>query len=295
MGQVHAEVVGLLAVRRAPHLLQQLALGDELALVADEHLEQLPLDRRQVDRLAGGVDDRRGDEVDGEVVGGDDRRLRGRPVPAHGGPQPGEQLVHAERLGDVVVGAGVEGGDLVAFGAPRRQHDDGHVGPAAEPLDHLDPVDAGQPEVEQHDVGVRLPGGDQRLLAGRGQVDLVAACDEVEAQRPADRRLVVDDEHAGHRADRQPNRRGDAAAGRVVEGQLATHRVDEAAGDRQPEPEALRAAAVVEALERFEEPDPVVLRQSRTTVDDADVETFGRHEAGLDRDRARSDRSARAR
>ena len=34
-----------------------------------------------------------------------------------GRPQAGEQLLDAERLGDVIVGAGVEGVDLVALGA----------------------------------------------------------------------------------------------------------------------------------------------------------------------------------
>ena len=94
--------------------------------------------------------------------------------PAHRGPEPGQQLVHAERLGDVVVGAGVEGGHLVGLGVAHRQHDDRHLGPAPQARDHLDAVDAGQAEVEDHHVGVVLGGEAERLLAGRRQVDLVA-------------------------------------------------------------------------------------------------------------------------
>ena len=40
-------------------------------------------------------------------------------------PQPGQQLVDPERLRHVVVGAGVERGDLLALVADRREHDHG--------------------------------------------------------------------------------------------------------------------------------------------------------------------------
>ena len=78
----------------------------------------------------------------------------------------------------------------------------GHPAPAPQSLDHLDAVDAGQPEVEQDDVGM-VPGREvERLLARRGEVDLVAAGSQVDAQGPPDLRLVVDHEDAGdgHRA-----------------------------------------------------------------------------------------------
>ena len=39
LGHVDPQVVGLGLVLRAPHLLQQLPLGDELARVADQHLD----------------------------------------------------------------------------------------------------------------------------------------------------------------------------------------------------------------------------------------------------------------
>jgi hypothetical protein len=56
-------------------------------------------------------------------------RLRGGA--ANRGAQPGQQLVHAEGFGDVVVGAGVERRDLVTGVGTRRQHDDGRGAPAA--------------------------------------------------------------------------------------------------------------------------------------------------------------------
>ena len=118
----HAQVVRLVVVLGTPHLLQQLALGDELAAVAHEHLDEVPLGRREADLVAVAVHPL-GREVDGEVRGLDERLLVSGRGPAERGAQPGEQLVHAERLGDVVVGAGVERGDLVALRrrAPRAR------------------------------------------------------------------------------------------------------------------------------------------------------------------------------
>ena len=96
----------------------------------------------------------------------DDGLLLGRRRSAQGCAQPGQQLVHPERLRDVVVGAGVEGGDLVALALAHREDDDRNDGPAAQAADHLDAVDSGQAEVEDDEVGV-LARGDGRALPRR--------------------------------------------------------------------------------------------------------------------------------
>ena len=155
-------------------------------------------------------------------VGLDDRQLLDRGGPAHRGPQPGQQLVHAERLGQVVVGAGVERLDLVVLVLADRQDDDGHRAPAPQAAHHLDAVDAGQADVEHHHVGMALGRQAQRLLAGGGQVDLVLAGAQVGGQGPPDLRLVVDHQHAGHgRACSRGHGRG---RGRGRTGRLATGR-----------------------------------------------------------------------
>ena len=124
--------------------------------------------------------------------------------------------------------------------------------------------------------------GDQleRLLAGLGQVDVVAARLEVGRQGAPDRRLVVDDEHPRHRtATAEPlghreadDHRRPAARG-VLDRQLAVHRLDEAAGDRQPEADAgavrrggRRGAGTAGTPARGRR------RGSRAPVDDADVD-----------------------
>ena len=48
------------------------------------------------------------------------------------GAQPRQQLVDAERLGDVVVGAGIERGDLLVLVADGREDEDRDVRPAAQ-------------------------------------------------------------------------------------------------------------------------------------------------------------------
>ena len=60
--------------------------------------------------------------------------------------------------------------------------------------DHLDAVDPGQAEVEDDEIGMVARGQRERDLAGRGEVDLVAARLEVRAEGAQELRLVVDDQ-----------------------------------------------------------------------------------------------------
>ena len=71
LGEVDAQVVGLGRVGRAPHVLEQLLLGDEPAPVADQHFQHAPFGGGEVDFLAV-LADLLGDQVDGEGVGFDD-------------------------------------------------------------------------------------------------------------------------------------------------------------------------------------------------------------------------------
>ena len=77
---------------------------------------------------------------------------RGRVAQRHAHAR--QQLAHAEGLGHVVVGAGVERGDLVALLAARGEHDDRHLAPLPQPADHLQAVHIGQAQVQNDDVGL---------------------------------------------------------------------------------------------------------------------------------------------
>ena len=91
-------------------------VGDELPGVAHEHFHDVPLRRGEPDELVA-APRLLCDEVDREVGGREDCAAFGQNGPAHRGPQSSEQLVHAERLGHVVVGAEVERFDLCGLGA----------------------------------------------------------------------------------------------------------------------------------------------------------------------------------
>ena len=76
-----------------------------------------------------------------------DRGLRGRRQPraAHVGANPRPKLHGPERLGDVVVGAGVEQPRLLVLGMPRREHDDGNVRVFADARQTSTPSMSGRP------------------------------------------------------------------------------------------------------------------------------------------------------
>jgi hypothetical protein len=127
-----------------------------------------------------------GRQIHDEVWGCHHGLVRGRGSPADGGAQAGEQLVHAERLGHVVVGAGVERGHLLGLLAPGGQHDDRDGGPAADAVNDVGSVHVGQAEVQDDDV--RALTGHRGQAGGtvhRGADDILAG-GEVDPQRAQD-------------------------------------------------------------------------------------------------------------
>ena len=124
--------------------------------VAREQHEQLVLDRCEV-HLAPTPRDLTPREVDAQIaelehslVGTCAPALRMSKRDAHAR----QQLVHAERLGQIVVRAGVERRDLVFLAAARGDHDDGDAAPLAKAARDIDAVAVGKAEVEQDHVGI---------------------------------------------------------------------------------------------------------------------------------------------
>ena len=122
-----------------------------------EQREQLELDERQLDGLAAHLD-RAAGQVDHDVAAVDHLvppagEVRGRRPPQERADATAE-LADRERLRDVVVRAELQPEDLVELVVARRQHDDrdGALGP--QPPAHLEPVDAGQHDVEHDEVDV---------------------------------------------------------------------------------------------------------------------------------------------
>jgi hypothetical protein len=147
-------------------------------------------------------------------------RLDGR-LPAQHRLDARHQLARVERLGQVVVGAGLEAGDAVHVVALGGEHDDGDaIAGGAQPPADRQPVLAGQHEVEHHQVVAHA-----RALAfhGRGVghgVHGEALLAEVAPQQVAQPQVVVDHEdllaggvHGLHRSGR-----GRGCGGRLTSG-----------------------------------------------------------------------------
>ena len=148
----------------------------------------------------------------------------------------------------------------------------GDAGPAAEAADHLDAVDAGEAEVEDDEVRVLAGGEVERRLAGRGEVDVVAACAKVRVQRTEDLRLVVDDQDPGHRAAFSRTTTVSPPPGvssTSIEPFIASTKP---LRDGQAEPDAFAAARVAQTLERDEHAVALVGRDAWAAIDDADVD-----------------------
>jgi hypothetical protein len=195
--------------------------GDDLAAVALEHLlvaagddeigqmrreEALQLtDALQLDELRGdpflespvplrqlaGLDLKAPGLVLGLVVQGLD--------PEHG-LDPGDQRGLVDRLGQVLLGAGLEAldhVDRVRLGGDQDDRHERQPGLALEPPADLDAVHLGHHNVEQDEIRMVFAGGRQGGLAvGRGQ-DVVALAGQAGAEDVQVRRVVVGDEDLG--------------------------------------------------------------------------------------------------
>ena len=165
----------------APHLLEQLGTREHEPLVLHEGAQELEFLEGEDDRLAAGAHlMTRGRQLDGagtQLIGS--RRSRRRSPHRWGGRaaqqgvHAGDELHHAEGLGQVVVGASIQAAHLVVFRALGREHHHRHmlgglIG--AQAAQNLQPVDARQHDVEQHQVGKTLiAGGEEALGVGKAR------------------------------------------------------------------------------------------------------------------------------
>ena len=170
MADVHLDDVRVALEGEVPHVVEDLGLRHDLAGAPHQELEHRELARgeRDVDVAAAApVRDR----VEGEVAGGVDDRARSAGAPEQRA-QPGEEHDERERLGEEVVGAGVERLGLVVLAVLGGEHEDRRpVAAVAQLLAHLVAVDARQHDVE-HDRVVRVLGRHPEPVgAGERDVD----------------------------------------------------------------------------------------------------------------------------
>jgi hypothetical protein len=105
-------------------------------------------------------------------------------------PHARKQFAHPEGLGDVVVGARIEGGHLGRLLALGGENNDGDEGPFAQPADHLEAVHVGKTEIENDEVGLAGLRRLQPLLTRRRLDESVAVAEQRRAKEASDIRLV---------------------------------------------------------------------------------------------------------
>ena len=92
---------------------------------------------------------------------------------------------HRERLGDVVVGAHLEAGDLVDLVPLGGQHDDRHLAAGAKPPAHLDPIQLREHDVEDDQIETLFAETIQGFLPIHGPHHLITFL----AERVGEKRL----------------------------------------------------------------------------------------------------------
>ena len=111
-------------------------------------------------------------------------------------PDPGDQLLRLERLDHVVVRAGLQAEHDVDRVALRGQHHDRHARLGADRLADVDPVHAGQHQVEQHQVGLELAQRGQRTSTVGDHRGVEALPAQHDGQHLGQGGVVVHDQHA---------------------------------------------------------------------------------------------------
>ncbi len=158
--------------------------------MAKEELEQLELDRRELDLPPAPPRVAR-QQVELEI--GEDELLGAATGPTQQRPDTGDQLLVRERLDQVVVGARLEPGDPVAHRVARGQHQHRQlIAGSAQLLADLDPVAPRHHHVEHHRVERPRAQAGKRLVAVPGHLDLEPVRDEHTPKRIPQPRVVVD-------------------------------------------------------------------------------------------------------
>ena len=151
-------------------------MGQQPPAARHQRAQQLELGRREVHLLAVAAHRGRPGRARGRPRAARARRRR-RAARGAAPRAAGRSARRAERLGHVVVGAGLQRAHLLVLLPHRRQHDDRRLAPLADRAAELDAVAVGEDEVDDRRVGRVQRGGVEGL--GRG----CAASDSKPASR----------------------------------------------------------------------------------------------------------------
>jgi hypothetical protein len=206
---VHVDRARVAGERVPPHAFEELVAREDEAAMIEQLPEKVELLRGEPDLLfpdmalaAAGVED----EV--TVLERPPLAMRTlRAAAAQDRAHASDELTRIERLREVVVGAGVETGDLVEVVVARREHEDRGVAGFADPPAHLHPVEIREHQVENHERRLPRFHEPERLAPAGRREDVEAVLPQVRGDERRDRGLVLDDKDrlghgVGHRAPR---------------------------------------------------------------------------------------------
>ena len=136
-------------------------------------------------------------QVESQVSGDEDGRPRHRSSPPRQRAQPGQQLLHGERLDEIVVGPRVEAGNTVVHGISSGEHQDGgRTTPRAELRAHGDAVEFGEHDVEYDGVVLESAAQPHGLRAGVGLINRVPRLLQSPAEVGRDLAFVLHKQYA---------------------------------------------------------------------------------------------------
>ena len=186
-------------VRLPPDGHEQLGPGHDPAGALGEIAQHVELLARQPQRLpveAGGA----GAGVDAQRTHLQRRRRSrlDRPATAQDGGHPGQHVGGRERLGHVVVRAGVEQPDRLVLAAAGGGDDDRHGADRPDHHQRVGAVHVGQSQVEDDHGGLLRGDRAQRVEGGVDRAHGIAGVGERPRQRAADGRIVLDEQDQGH-------------------------------------------------------------------------------------------------
>src|SRR5947207_9113173 len=181
--------------------LEELAAGVDPPRARREMAEDLELGRGEADPPIASLN-AASFEVDHEIAVADDPASRGVAEIAvrstQEGLDPAHQLAQPERLGQVVVRAELEADHLVDLVVGSGPDEDRRLrAGGAKPAKNLEPVNAGQADIEDDEVGRLVRGELEPLLAALCDGDLVALLLERVLDSARHGELVLDDQDRG--------------------------------------------------------------------------------------------------
>ena len=121
---------------------------------------------------------------------------RGRLGAAQQGMQAGQQLPRTEGLGQIVVGADLQAHHPVDLLAPGGQHEDGHLGLAAQFPRQAQAILPGEHQIEHDGVRHPAPQGRAHPLPVRHRFHRQAIDAQVFGQQLPEAGIIVDDQDA---------------------------------------------------------------------------------------------------